>query len=68
MTNKHHNVLYTGMTNNINRRVYEHKRHIYNSFTKRYNIDKFIYFERFDDAESALRREKQIKAGSGKKN
>jgi putative endonuclease len=56
------------MTNNINRRVYEHKRHIYSSFTKRYNIDKFIYFERFDDAESALRREKQIKAGSGKKN
>jgi putative endonuclease len=67
MTNKNNNVLYTGMTNNINRRVYEHKNKIFNGFTKKYNIDKLVYFEKLKTLDEAVNREKQIKAGSRKK-
>ncbi len=53
--------LYTGMTNNIKRRVYEHKNHLVPGFTDEYNIDRLLYFETFKAAHSAIKREKQIK-------
>ena len=64
MTNKHNTVLYTGITNNLIRRVYEHKEKLVAGFTKKYNITKLVYYEVFDDPENAISREKQIKAGS----
>jgi len=67
MTNKHDNVLYTGITNDLKRRVYEHKEKLVNGFTKKYNITKLVYCEVFDDPENAILREKQIKAGSRQK-
>ena len=67
MTNKHNTVLYTGITNNLKRRVYEHKEKVVNGFTKKYNIKKLVYYEVFDDPENAILREKQIKAGSRQK-
>ena len=67
MTNKHNNVLYTGITNDLKRRAYEHKEKLIGGFTKKYNITKLVYYEVFDDPENAILREKQIKAGSRKK-
>ena len=68
ITNKNHSVLYVGVTNDLERRIYEHKAGIYkNSFTYRYNVKKLVYYEEFDDIESAITREKQIKAGSRQK-
>jgi putative endonuclease len=67
MTNKYNNVLYTGITNDLKRRVYEHKEKLVSGFTKKYNITKLIYYEVFDDPENAILREKQIKAGSRQK-
>ena len=67
MTNKVNTVLYTGFTNNLVRRVYEHKEKIIEGFTKKYNINKLVYYEIFNDARNAIIREKQIKAGSRKK-
>ena len=64
LTNKVHTVLYTGMTNNLARRMYEHKEGVSDSFTKRYNVHKLVYFEVTDSPWSAIAREKQIKAGS----
>ena len=67
MTNKNNNVIYTGITSNLIKRVYEHNNKLIDGFTKKYNIDKLVYFEQFADPESAIAREKQIKAGSRKK-
>ena len=67
MTNKNNTVLYTGMTNNLLRRSWEHKSKLYASFTKRYNITKLVYYETFNNPTDAIKREKQIKAGSRKK-
>ena len=53
--------LYTGMTNDLQRRVYEHKQKLLDGFTKKYNIDMLAYYEDTDDVEAAIRREKQIK-------
>lgn len=64
MTNKYNTVLYTGVTNNLIKRVYEHKNKITKGFTTKYNINKLVYYEHCTDIESAIRREKQIKAGS----
>jgi putative endonuclease len=64
MTNKNNTVLYTGITNNLTRRVYEHKEKVIEGFTKKYNITKLIYYEVFRDVKSAIFREKQIKGGS----
>jgi putative endonuclease len=60
MTNKSH-TLYTGVTNNLHRRVYEHKHKLIPGFTSRYNITQLVYFEETPDVRSALEREKQIK-------
>ena len=61
LTNKNNTVLYTGVTTNIKQRVYQHKTKKYPGFTKKYNIDKLVYYERFDHIEEAIKREKQIK-------
>lgn len=67
ITNKVNTVLYTGFTNNLKRRIYEHKEKIYESFSKRYNVNKLVYYEIFNTPLDAITREKQIKAGSRKK-
>jgi len=64
MTNKNNSVIYTGITNDLKRWVYEHKEKMIDGFTKKYNVDKLVYFEVTDDVHSAIQREKQIKAGS----
>ena len=61
MTNKWNTVLYTGVTNNLIRRVYEHKEKMIGGSTKRYNVTKLVYYEVFEDIENAILREKQIK-------
>jgi len=55
------------MTNSLMRRVWEHKAKLFEGFTKEYNVDKLVYFESFDNPRAAIKREKQIKAGSRKK-
>jgi len=68
ITNAHHTVLYCGATNDLYRRVLEHKNKIYfKSFSARYNIEKLVYFETFSSVPDAFAREKQVKAGSRKK-
>jgi len=57
-------VLYTGVTNDLVRRIYEHKEKLIKGFTAKYNITKLVYYEVFDNTENAILREKQIKAGS----
>ena len=67
MTNKRNIVLYTGITGDLVKRVYEHKQKIVAGFTKKYNINKLVYYAVFNDPENAIAREKQIKAGSREK-
>jgi putative endonuclease len=67
MTNPYNTVLYTGVTNNIERRVQEHKEKLVPGFTKRYNVIKLVYAEEYNNINDAIVREKQIKAGSRKK-
>jgi putative endonuclease len=67
LTNRHHTVLYTGVTNNLLRRVFEHGEKATAAFTKRYNVDKLVYYEETPDVNAAIAREKQIKAGSRRK-
>jgi putative endonuclease len=67
MTNKNNVVLYTGMTNDLVRRVLEHKEKRIKGFTSRYNITKLVHYEIFGTAYDAISREKQIKAGSRQK-
>ncbi len=66
MTNKS-GTLYTGITNNIRKRVYEHKNKLIPGFTKKYNISRLIYFETFGDVYSAIAREETIKGWLRKK-
>ena len=67
MTNKQNTVLYTGVTNNLIRRIYEHKEKLVKGFTEKYNVTKLVYYEVFGDVEQAILREKQIKGGSRSK-
>ena len=60
MTNRS-KTLYTGVTNDLMRRVYEHKNKLVEGFTKKYNITRLVYFEETSDVQSAIAREKQIK-------
>ena len=66
LTNQICSVLYVGVTNDLVRRIYEHKRKIVDGFTKKYNIDKLVYYEEYSDIMEAIAREKQIKAGRRK--
>ena len=67
MTNKNNTVLYAGMTNNLVVRIHQHKNGLNEGFTKRYNINKLVFYEIFSDVNQAIQREKQIKAGSRKR-
>ena len=68
LTNKNKTVLYVGATNDLERRITEHKKGIHpNAFTKRYNCTFLVYFETFGDVKDAFRREKQLKAGNRKR-
>jgi putative endonuclease len=64
LTNVNHTVLYIGVTNNLARRVAEHKAGIHEGFTKKYNVHKLVHFETYPDITVAITREKQLKAGS----
>lgn len=67
ITNKSNNVLYTGVTNNLQRRIYEHKEKLIDGFTKKYNINKLVYYETCNNIHGAIYREKRIKSGSRKR-
>ncbi|MCC3152733.1 GIY-YIG nuclease family protein [Hymenobacter sp. BT770] len=64
LTNANHSVLYIGVTNDLARRVAEHKAGVHEGFTKQYNVQKLVYFETYPDINAAIAREKQLKAGS----
>ena len=61
MTNYTETSLYIGVTSNLQKRVWEHKNKVVEGFTKKYNVDKLVYYELTEDVESALNREKQLK-------
>jgi putative endonuclease len=67
LTNSHNTTLYTGVTNNLFRRLLEYKSGAGSKFARRYNLTKLVYFEITNDINSAITREKQIKAGSRQK-
>ncbi|HQZ99040.1 MAG TPA: GIY-YIG nuclease family protein [Thermoflexales bacterium] len=60
--NWNNEVVYVGVTNNLHRRMYEHKNKLVDGFTKKYNVDKLVYFEHITDVAVAIAREKQIKS------
>jgi putative endonuclease len=60
-TNKKNGVLYIGVTNNLERRIYEHKESVLPSFTSKYNLGRLVYYEQTTDINAAIRREKQLK-------
>ncbi len=64
LTNKNNRVLYVGVTNNLERRLYEHKNKLQKGFTAKYNVNKLVYFEHGESIDGAIFREKQLKAGS----
>ena len=67
LTNKHHTVLYTGVTNDLSKRVWQHRKKIIKGFTQRYNVENLVFYEIFDFIEMAIAREKQIKGYSREK-
>jgi putative endonuclease len=64
LTNKNNTVLYTGVTADLAKRIWQHKEKVVEGFTKRYNLDKLVYYEAFEDINNAIAREKQIKGSS----
>ena len=67
LTNQRNAVLYSGVTGELRRRVYQHREKLLPGFTSRYNVSKLVYYECTEDPSSAIAREKQIKAGSRRK-
>jgi putative endonuclease len=61
MTNWNNKVMYLGVTNNLERRVYEHRNKLIKGFTEKYNVNKLVYFEETSDVSAAIAREKEIK-------
>lgn len=61
LSNAHNTTLYIGVTNDIKRRVYEHKTHVNKGFTYKYNVTKLVWYDGFSDVENAIKREKQLK-------
>ena len=64
LSNWNNNVLYIGVTSNLERRLYEHKNHLADGFTDKYNVTKLVYYEHTSDVRSAISREKQLKGWS----
>ena len=64
LTNKNNTTLYIGVTSNLAKRIYEHKNKFVDGFSKKYNLDKLVYFESTDNIESAIQREKYLKGKS----
>ncbi len=62
LTNKYNSILYVGVTNNLLKRVYEHKNKLVEGFTNKYNINKLVYYEILEDPYNAITREKQLKS------
>ncbi len=67
LTTKNNHVMYIGVTNDLKRRVNEHKSKLIDGFTKKYNVDKLVYFEKTTGAMAAIKREKQLKGWSRSK-
>ena len=65
--NKRNGTLYTGVTSDLKKRIYEHKNKLIEGFTSKYDVDKLGYYEEYNDIKNAIEREKQIKDGSRKK-
>ena len=61
LTNKSNKVMYIGVTNNLVRRVYEHKNKLVKGFTEKYNVTKLVYYEAIDNVVTAIEREKELK-------
>ena len=60
LTNRHHTALYVGVTNDLIRRVHEHRNKIASTFTARYNVDRLVFFEETSDVQAAIAREKRL--------
>ena len=67
ITNKWNTTLYTGVTSDLVGRVYKHREKMFEGFSSKYNLNKLVWFEVYEDINEAIKREKQIKAGSRKK-
>ena len=67
LSNWNNKVLYIGVTNDINRRIYEHKNKLVDGFTKKYNVSKLVYLEEVSDVKAAITREKQLKGWNRQK-
>ena len=67
LSNWNHHVLYVRVTNDLKRRIYEHKSGLYDGFTKRYYVHKLLYYEKYGDVQRAISREKQLKTWSREK-
>ncbi|MBR1648130.1 MAG: GIY-YIG nuclease family protein [Alphaproteobacteria bacterium] len=61
LMNQNKSVIYTGVTGNLIKRIFEHKNKIFDGFTKKYNVDMLVYYEIYNDVDEAIKREKQIK-------
>ncbi len=67
LTNKNNTTIYIGVTSNLLKRIYQHKTKIFKGFTSKYNCEKLVYFEEFDNINEAIVREKQLKSGNRKR-
>ena len=64
LTNRFHTVLYVGVSKDLRKRMFEHKQKLNKGFSKKYNLEKLVYYEHFTDIHLAIAREKQLKGGS----
>ena len=67
LSNKRNGTLYTGVTSNLVKRIFEHKEKVVNGFSAKYNLDLLVYYEEWWSIEEAIQREKKLKAGNRKK-